>query len=896
MKKDIMKLIKGIILAAMITVSAGSAFAFNPAPANPPTLNTDEPLNVSDNAQGKGITPNTYPLSLLNIKGTFSAEKMLVLFDAIINGQLTVGSLSQSNNNTLPWVGGKEPVCATTAGTLVLCGSPVVPAPTVILVATPSTITSGGSSTLTWTSTGATVCTSTNFSTSNLTNNTSGVLVGPATTTTYTITCTGPGGSTSATATVTVTIPNPTMTGFTGTQSCSTGADSINLSWNAVQGAGGYFLGRRSSTNGVWDGPWDMPYQTIPVPTTTFTDTNFVSGRVYYYMLRWYLPGSTQHSGTWSNTVGPFTIPSCFIDLTAGAVTAIPSTGTNIVFGVPINLRSPITNAGTISTVYTGPTVPVQTTPPVIGTFYNKFQLADGWHGPNGDQSGGINVSTIQNLVGYATAPGTSPAELGALNGNNGSAPVYAQKTFTNNGVFNYSVRACADTNTNVNNPVVRVTESNENNNCSPWSSLAIQYTPPTFPDYTGSNVTVSPNPIVGGSYGGTANLGALITNIGSTSNASFQSHFQVSQSPTFSPVSQYVTASGTLTLAGGASGTVSSSIYNFPIGTNYVRVCADQNSPGVVGAVTESNENNNCSPAVTVVATGHPLTVTKTGNASSVGTVASSPLGIGCGQICTSTAFTGNVILTANTNGSTFTGWTGTGTTGNSGGCPTNSTGTCTLNMNQARNVTATFVAHGSWARGLGTSYPAGTTYTLTACEASGCDIRANAGAAIPITIKGWAGGAKGSNGSYADCFGIGSGSGCGGSGGGAGQYGTTNYTVTIPSGGTTTLYSLVGDGVNVYPAPFNAGITKIGTTSNGAQILLKNAGTFGGGSPATDTNTMDCAGGIGGAGGVAADGDLTNAYGNGGHGGNGGSTCGTNTPPTSGLPGYAGRVQFSW
>lgn len=74
-------------------------------------------------------------------------------------------------------------------------------APTVSLIANPSNIQYGGSSTLSWNSSGATSCNAT-WTTSNTT---SGYrTVSPTATTTYSITCTGEGGSTTDTTTVTV--------------------------------------------------------------------------------------------------------------------------------------------------------------------------------------------------------------------------------------------------------------------------------------------------------------------------------------------------------------------------------------------------------------------------------------------------------------------------------------------------------------------------------------------------------------------------------------------------------------------------------------------------------------------------------------------------------------------
>jgi uncharacterized repeat protein (TIGR02543 family) len=78
-----------------------------------------------------------------------------------------------------------------------------------------------------------------------------------------------------------------------------------------------------------------------------------------------------------------------------------------------------------------------------------------------------------------------------------------------------------------------------------------------------------------------------------------------------------------------------------------------------------------------------NPLTVTRAGTGS--GTVTSSPAGISCGTTC-SASYGGNavVVLTATAaSGSTFVGW--------SGAC-SGTTPTCSVTMNAARTVTATF------------------------------------------------------------------------------------------------------------------------------------------------------------------------------------------------------------
>jgi len=85
--------------------------------------------------------------------------------------------------------------------------------------------------------------------------------------------------------------------------------------------------------------------------------------------------------------------------------------------------------------------------------------------------------------------------------------------------------------------------------------------------------------------------------------------------------------------------------------------------------------------PQTTV--TTYPIAVTKTGSGS--GTVMSAPSGIDCGSTCSANLASGtDVTLTAAPAiGSTFIGWTGAGCTG---------TGRCSVTMNAAESVTASF------------------------------------------------------------------------------------------------------------------------------------------------------------------------------------------------------------
>src|SRR5207249_5542660 len=86
-----------------------------------------------------------------------------------------------------------------------------------------------------------------------------------------------------------------------------------------------------------------------------------------------------------------------------------------------------------------------------------------------------------------------------------------------------------------------------------------------------------------------------------------------------------------------------------------------------------------------TVTATFVPL-YTLTVNLNGAGSVTSAPVGIACGATCSALFASGTAVaLTATpTAGFAFTGWSG-------GGC--SGTGTCTVTLNGASTVTATFV-----------------------------------------------------------------------------------------------------------------------------------------------------------------------------------------------------------
>ncbi len=108
------------------------------------------------------------------------------------------------------------------------------PAPTVSLSASPTSITSGQSSTLTWTSTDATSCTASGgWAGTKLTSGSE--VVSPTITTTYTLACTGAGGSVSKSVTISVSAPADTTSPAVSISSPTTGTSYTSAQTVSIQ-------------------------------------------------------------------------------------------------------------------------------------------------------------------------------------------------------------------------------------------------------------------------------------------------------------------------------------------------------------------------------------------------------------------------------------------------------------------------------------------------------------------------------------------------------------------------------------------------------------------------------------------------------------------------------------
>ncbi len=141
--------------------------------------------------------------------------------------------------------------------------------PTTTISASSTSIISGQSSTLTWSSTDATSCTASDgWSGTKATS--SSETVSPTVTTTYTLACSGTGGTATSSATVTVTYPTPTVSITASSTSIISGASST-LTWSSTDATS------CTASNG-WSGTKATTSSQVVSPTATTTYTLACSG------------------------------------------------------------------------------------------------------------------------------------------------------------------------------------------------------------------------------------------------------------------------------------------------------------------------------------------------------------------------------------------------------------------------------------------------------------------------------------------------------------------------------------------------------------------------------------------------------------------------------------------
>lgn len=283
--------------------------------------------------------------------------------------------------------------------------------PVATLTANPTSVVVGNSSLLTYSCSNSSTAASIDNGVGSLSPVAAGSKsVAPGATTTYTLTCTNAGGSSTATATVAV---EPLLAGSCAVfpTSATTGA-SVTWSATASGGTGAYAYS--------WGGTDSLSGSSASV-SKAYTTAGTKTGNVTI------TSGSQSITPSCSNSV-TVTAPAAS-DLSASGIT--PSTATA---GTPVSLSATIANTGTGSTG---------------AGFTDLFQRATDSSG-----TGAADIGTYSN--GALAANGSNAASL--------------SYTFSSAGTF--YVRACADKSSAGNAGVIA--ESNEGNNCGPWTAVTV--------------------------------------------------------------------------------------------------------------------------------------------------------------------------------------------------------------------------------------------------------------------------------------------------------------------------------------------------------------------------------------------------------------------------------------
>jgi len=291
-----------------------------------------------------------------------------------VSGTQSTGTLNASTTFTLTCTGtgGSASQSATVSVTQ--------PVPTVSLNANPSTVASGNSSTLTWSSTNATSCSASggwsggeptkgSAATGNLTSSQS-----------FTLTCTGPGGTAAQTAVVTVSSPAPTVTLSAGPSAITSGSSST-LTWSATNATA-------CTASGSWSGA---------MPVSGSQSTGALTSSATYTLTCTGSGGSASQSATVSVSSAAPTV----------AITANPST---IASGKSSTISWVTTNA----TACTGSGGGWSGSEPVNGsastgalTSSTSYMLSCTGPGGNAAQSTTVTVTAANPVVTISANPST---------------------------------------------------------------------------------------------------------------------------------------------------------------------------------------------------------------------------------------------------------------------------------------------------------------------------------------------------------------------------------------------------------------------------------------------------------------------------------------------------------
>ena len=311
-----------------------SPFTFNWTPPTPVSANITTTFTAKA-YDAAGNTTTSAPVSYITV---FTAAAPTVTLTALPT------SVTAGNTSTITWSSVNATSCTATgawSGTKAVSGALAVtptatstyslactgsggttnasvtigftplPLPTVTLTASPSTIISGSSATLSWSSTNTVTCTASGAWTG--TKAVSGTsAVTPTANSTYSISCTGVGGTKVASVTITVTplgtIPTPTTI-----TSCAATTGQVSIAWTeASRGSAGYSVDVDDNT--IWtDGYWSKSIATgvlSAIAPATFVNTAsssaliLQSGHSYAVRVNYKATGESSPTAT-------FTAPDC---------------------------------------------------------------------------------------------------------------------------------------------------------------------------------------------------------------------------------------------------------------------------------------------------------------------------------------------------------------------------------------------------------------------------------------------------------------------------------------------------------------------------------------------------------------------------------------------------------
>ncbi len=199
--------------------SAAQSATVSVSAAAPTVSLTAEPSTVKSGAASTLVWSSTNASSCA-ASGAWSGGKAL-------SGSYSTGALQSNQTYTITCTGSSG-ATATQSATI----SVSAPAPTVTMSATPSTVASGGKSTLNWSSTNATSCTASG-AWSGSTGLRGSTTTGPIdASSTYILSCTGSGGTASQSATVSVSSAAPIVK-FTASPSTVASGASSTLTWSS---------------------------------------------------------------------------------------------------------------------------------------------------------------------------------------------------------------------------------------------------------------------------------------------------------------------------------------------------------------------------------------------------------------------------------------------------------------------------------------------------------------------------------------------------------------------------------------------------------------------------------------------------------------------------------------